>query len=135
MKFTNCIVPLHLGDTLPIKDRDVFFKTMEKLPIMDTVTPLAGGTGIDIGLSNVNPVLHVPATLLITGAVDHWGILFGDKEVYYEIYKHGFSVNVAKVKYAFYREECTIANKMGVGIQPTPRAHDICVRVIQETDA
>lgn len=114
------------GDTLPSKDRSDFFEAARELPIMDTVDPSAGDTVIDIGFSNVNPILHVPATILNMGAVDNWGIIFGDKNVFYDIYKHGFSVNVAKIQYALYQEECAIAKKMGIGIQPYDRKDFFC---------
>jgi opine dehydrogenase len=106
------------GDTLPSKDQKKFFEIMKQLPIMDTVDMSAGDTVIDIGFSNVNPILHVPATLLNMGAIDNWGTIFGDSNVFYDIYRHGFSPNVAKVQIALYKEEFAIAEKMGVGIQP-----------------
>lgn len=106
------------GDTLPSKDNKAFLEVMKELPIMDTVDAVLGDTVIDIGFSNVNPILHVPASIMNVGAIDNWGIIFGNKDEYYDIYKHGFSYNVAKIQYAFYQEEVAIAKKMGVGIQP-----------------
>ena len=106
------------GDTLPSRDQKEFFEVMKQLPIMDTVDISTGDTVIDIGFSNVNPILHVPATLLNMGAIDNWGTIFGDNNVFYDIYRHGFSPNVAKVQIALYKEEFAIAEKMGVGIQP-----------------
>jgi opine dehydrogenase len=106
------------GDALPSKDRRAFFEAMKAFPIMDTVDPVPGDTVIDIGFSNVNPILHVPATVMNVGAIDNWGVIFGDKEVFYDIYKHGFSYNLAKIQYALYREEAAVAERMGVGIQP-----------------
>ncbi len=106
------------GDTLPSKDRRAFFAAMEAFPIMDTIDAVPGDTVIDIGFSNVNPILHVPATIMNVGAIDNWGVVFGDKDVFYDIYKHGFSYHLAKIQYALYREEAAVAERMGVGIQP-----------------
>ncbi len=106
------------GDALPSRDRHAFFAAMKELPIMDTVDPVPGDTVIDIGFSNVNPILHVPATVMNVGAIDNWGVVFGSKEEFFDIYKHGFSYNLAKIQYALYREEAAVAERMGVGIQP-----------------
>ncbi len=106
------------GDTLPSRDRKAFLEAMGNFPVMDTIDPVPGDTVIDIGFSNVNPILHVPATVMNVGAIDNWGVIFGDKEEFFDIYKHGFSYNLAKIQYALYREEAAVAKRMGVGIQP-----------------
>ncbi len=105
------------GDTLPSRDRKPFFDAMAQLPPMDTVDPVNADTVLDVGLSNINPVLHVPAVLLNLGAIDNWGVSVGDKNSYYDIYRHGFSEHVARVQYAFHEEEQAIARALGVGIQ------------------
>lgn len=106
------------GDTLPSKDNKAFIEAMEDFPIMDTIDPVLGDTVIDIDFSNVNPILHVPASVMNVGAIDNWGIIFGDKDEFFDIYKHGFSYNLAKIQYTLYQEEAAIAQKVGVGIQP-----------------
>lgn len=106
------------GDTLPSCDNEAFMKAMKNFPIMDTVDLITGETIIDIGFSNVNPILHVPASIMNVGAIDNWGVIFGNNDEFYDIYKHGFSYNVAKIQYALYSEEVMIAEKMGIGIQP-----------------
>lgn len=110
------------GDTLPSRHRDAFFDAMRHFPIMDSVDMEAGDTILDVDLSNLNPILHVPSTILNAGAIDNWGIIFGDSNVYYDIYKHGFSPHVAKVQFQFYQELCGIAEKVGISIQHFERS-------------
>ena len=54
------------GATQPMTDIDDFLESAKYLPCMDAVThgdgPVAGDTVLDIGFSNVNPVIHVPAS-------------------------------------------------------------------------
>ncbi|WP_279009561.1 NAD/NADP octopine/nopaline dehydrogenase family protein [Synergistes jonesii] len=110
------------GDSLPSSDREQFFDAMREFAPMDSVTFVAGDTVLDTGFCNVNPILHVPATLLNAGAIDNWGKIdyVGAKDVYYCIYHYAFSENVSKVQYAFYLEEVKIAKALGVGIQAYP---------------
>lgn len=73
---------------------------------------------MDIGFSNVNPVLHCPGTLLGVGVMENWGRIFGGNDKYsYSIYSHAYCESIAEVQYAFYQEEVALAEKMGVGIQ------------------
>jgi opine dehydrogenase len=111
------------GDALPSCDQPSFFAAMKGFAPMDTVELIPGDTVVDIGFCNVNPILHVPAVLLNLGAIDNWGVIsdIGSKDVYYNIYRHGFSENVSKVQYALYLEEKKIAANMGIRIQEYPR--------------
>ena len=107
------------GDTLPSSDREQFFSALKGFAPMDTIDFIPGDTMVDIGFCNVNPILHVPAVLLNIGAIDNWGIIdpVGKKDVYFNIYRHGFSENVSKVQYSLYLEEVEITRKMGIQIQ------------------
>lgn len=107
-------------DTLPSCDSDQYAKAVKELPPLDTVAFDHGDTMLDIGFSNVNPILHVPSTIMNVGTIDNWGIIedVGTKEVFYDIYRHGFSPNVAKIQWEVYQEEVATAKKLGVGIQP-----------------
>ncbi|MEA3507674.1 MAG: NAD/NADP octopine/nopaline dehydrogenase family protein [Synergistota bacterium] len=111
------------GDALPSSDRSVFFDAMQEFAPMDTVDPIAGDTMVDVGFCNVNPILHVPAVLLNLGAIDNWGVIdhVGSRDVYFNIYRHGFSEHVSKVQYAIYLEELEIAEKMGIELQKYDR--------------
>lgn len=110
------------GDTLPSTDRPKFLDAMTNFAPMDSVTPIEADTVLDTGFCNVNPILHVPATILNTGAIDNWGKIdyVGSKDVYYCIYHYAFSENVSKIQYALYQEEVDIAKALGVGIQEYP---------------
>ncbi|MEW5920359.1 MAG: NAD/NADP octopine/nopaline dehydrogenase family protein [Bacillota bacterium] len=107
-------------DTLPSRNNKKFLNAMKELPPLDSVDKVLGDTVLDIGFSNVNPILHVPATIMNVGTIDNWGIIddVGNKDVYYDIYRHGFSYNVGKIQWEIYQEEVAIANAVGVGIQP-----------------
>lgn len=106
-------------DTMPSKDADDYVELMKEFPPLDTVTPNHGKTMLDIGFSNVNPLLHIPATLYNAGAIDNWGIIpdVGEKDVVYDIYRHGFSNSISNMQWAQYKEESAIAQALNVGIQ------------------
>ncbi|MCG8685322.1 MAG: NAD/NADP octopine/nopaline dehydrogenase family protein, partial [Desulfobacterales bacterium] len=92
----------------------------KEIPALDATTLIQGDTVLDIGLSNVNVLLHVPAVVLNTGTIENWGIIpnLGTKDAVYDIYAHGVSPCVGRVQYAFYQEQVAIANAFGVGICP-----------------
>lgn len=50
-------------DTLPSCDRQAYLDAIKDFAPLVTVTPDPGNTMLDVGFSNVNPILHVPATL------------------------------------------------------------------------
>jgi len=111
------------GDALPSCDREEFFSAMKDFAPMDSVDLIPGDTMADIGFCNVNPILHVPAVLLNLGAIDNWGVIdpVGKEDVYFNIYRHGFSENVSKIQYSLYLEEVEITKKMGIKIQHYPK--------------
>jgi len=106
-----------LGDALPSKDGDKFFETLTKIPAFDgTVEIERGDTVIGIGLSNPNPVVHVPGSILNVGAMEvseTEGIL-GIPKGKYSMYKHGMSPAVAGTQFAFHQEEREIADAIGL---------------------
>jgi opine dehydrogenase len=107
------------GGALPTRDQDAFVDSIEHLPSMESVVdPVDADDVIDIGFSNVNPVLHVPGTLLSLGAMENYGVIYGDDPDDFSIYSHGFCSSIAEVQSAFYDEVSAIADEMGVGIQP-----------------
>ncbi len=110
------------GAALPSKNNETFLKSIDYLACFDAITKgqgaVAGETVMDIGFSNINPVLHCPGTILGVGVMENWGILYGgnDKKTY-SIYSHAYCKSIAEVQYAFYKEEIELAEIMGVGIQ------------------
>lgn len=105
-------------DTLPSSDFDEYLSKKKEIPALDATELVQGDTVLDIGLSNVNVLLHVPAVMLNVGAIENWGIIpnVGDNDVFYDIYAHGVSPSVGKVQYAFYQDQLAIAEAFGVGL-------------------
>ncbi|MCI5865414.1 MAG: NAD/NADP octopine/nopaline dehydrogenase family protein [Cloacibacillus porcorum] len=108
------------GASLPMSDIDDFLESSKYLPCIDAVTqgngPEAGNTVLDIGFANINPVIHVPATILGVSTMENWGKIFGgyDKNSY-SMYCHGLCPSICEVQYQFYEEEKAIAKAIGVG--------------------
>lgn len=110
------------GASLPLTDQDAFLASSTLLGCFDSITqgdgPTSGDTVMDIGFSNVNPVLHCPGTLLGVGTMENWGIIYGGNDHYtYSIYSHSYCPSIAEVQYAFYQEEVKLAEAMGVHVQ------------------
>ena len=108
------------GAALPAVDTDDFLEASKYLPAMDAVTqgdgPAKGDTILDIDFANVNPVIHVPATILGVSTMENWGVIFcGHDRTTYSMYSHGLCPSICEVQYKFYNEEIAIAQKIGVG--------------------
>lgn len=108
------------GASLPMTDIDDFMESTKYLPCMDSVTTgdgvVAGNTVVDIGLSNINPVIHVPASLLGVSSMENWSLVYGNAPDSYSMYSHGLCPSICRVQYQFYKEECAIAEAMGVSM-------------------
>ena len=115
----DCICRIReiLCDALPSKDGDKFFQIMKGLPVFDgTIEIKRGDTIFGVDLSNPNPVVHVPGSILNVGAMEvseMEGIL-GIPKGQYSMYKYGMSPGVSNVQLAFYKEEKKIADAMGI---------------------
>lgn len=109
------------GATLPMTDIDDFMETVPLLGCLDAVTngdgPVKGETVLDIGFSNINPVIHVPATLLGVSTMENWGKIFGDFDKSgYSMYAHALCPSICEVQYNFYNEEIALADAIGVDL-------------------
>ena len=115
------------GAAMPAKDTDAFIESSKYLPSMDAVTygdgAVAGDTVLDTGFSNVNPVLHCPGAILGVSTMENFGRVFGEDKYKFSIYSHAYCESVSTVQYTFYTEECELAAKLGVGIQPYEKEH------------
>ena len=115
------------GAAMPACDTELFLESAKRLPSMDAVTMgdgvVAGDTSLDIGFSNVNPVLHCPGTILGVSTMENYGKIFGDDKLKFSIYSHAYCNSISEVQYSFYQEECALAKAIGVGIQPYERDH------------
>lgn len=105
------------GACLPMSDIDEFMESVKYLPCMDSVTygegPTTGDTMLDIGFSNVNPVIHVPASLLGVSSMENWEV-YGNAPGSYSMYSHGLCPSICRVQYQFYKEECAISEAIGI---------------------
>ncbi len=111
------------GAALPMTDQEIFLESSKALGCFDAITEgdgvVGGGTVLDIGFSNVNPVIHVPGTILGVGTMENFGRIYGgNNPKVYSIYSHSFCPSISEVQYEFYSEEMRLAEAIGVGIQP-----------------
>ncbi len=115
------------GAAMPASDTEAFLESAKYLPSMDGVTTgegaVAADTVVDTGLSNVNPVLHCPGTILGVSTMENFGTVLGHDKYQFSIYSHAYCPSISEVQYAFYKEECALADAMGVGIQPYEKEH------------
>lgn len=106
------------GASMPMTDIDAFMESIKYLPAMDSVTfgngPVKGDTVMDIGFSNVNPVIHVPASILGVSSMENWSLVYGNAPDSYSMYSHGLCPSICRVQYQFYEEELAIAKAMGI---------------------
>ncbi len=113
------------GSALPTRDTEAFLESSKALGCFDAITQgdgaVAGDTVLDIGFSNVNPVIHVPGTLLGVSTMENFGTVLGKNLHEYSIYSHAFCPSISEVQYRFYGEEMALAEAIGVGIQPFDR--------------
>lgn len=114
------------GAALPSTDQEIFLESSKAIGSFDAITTgdgsVGGKTVLDIGFSNVNPVLHVPGTLLGASVMENFGRVFGGNDKYqYSIYSHAYSESVAEVQYAFYLEQVKLAETMGIDLQRYPK--------------
>ena len=115
----DCILRIRelVGDALPSKDGNTFFDTLKGIPAFDGIVEVKkGDTVIGVGLSNPNPVVHVPGSILNVGAmeVSEMEGTLGIPKGQYSMYKHGISPAVSRVQFAFYQEERKLADAMGI---------------------
>lgn len=115
----NCIIRIReiIGDALPSQDGDRFIEVLKEIPAFDgTLEVKKGDTILGVDLSNPNPLVHVPGSILNVGAmeVSEMEGAFGIPPGEYSMYKYGMSPAVARVQRAFYQEERKIAGALGV---------------------
>ncbi len=114
------------GAALPQEDTEDLLWSTRYLGCFDSITegdgPVAGNTVLDIGFSNVNPVIHVPGTVLGASVMENFGRIYGGHDRYqYSIYSHAFCPSLSEVQVAFYNEEIALAEEIGVDVARYPR--------------
>ena len=114
------------GAALPDADSDDLLESTRYLGCFDSITqgdgPVKGKTVLDIGFSNVNPVIHVPGTRLGASVMENFGRIYGGHDRFqYSIYSHAFCPSLSEVQVAFYEEETALAEAIGVDLARYPR--------------
>lgn len=108
------------GACQPMSDIEDFMESTKYLPCMDAITqgdgPVTGDTMLDIGFSNVNPVIHVPASILGVSSMENWSLVYGNAPDSYSMYSHGLCPSICRVQYQFYEEERAIAKAIGIKV-------------------
>lgn len=109
------------GASLPSSDQADFLESTKYMGSMDAITNgdgVVGGTTVmDTGFSNVNPVLHCPGVILGVSTMENFGTVLKQNKYDFSIYTHAYCQSISEVQYALYKEECDLAEAMGVGIQ------------------
>lgn len=110
-------------DTLPSSDYEDYLRIVKEIPALDATQLVHGDTALDISISNVNPLLHIPAVVMNAGTIENWGIIphLGGPDIYYDIYAFGCSPAVGEVQYAYYEDLVKITRAYGVGICPVEK--------------
>ena len=113
---------------MPDKDTEVFLESSKLLGCFDSITEGdgadAGKTVLDVGFSNVNPVIHVPGTVLGASVMENFGRIYGGHDPFqYSIYSHAFCPSVSEVQYKFYNEEIALAEAIGVDLIRYPKEY------------
>jgi len=118
----DCVFRIHrlVYDTLPSTDGDKFFEVLKDIPPFEGTAVLErGDTVIGIGLSNPNPVVHTPGSILSVGPMEVTQMeemTLGIPKGKFSMYKHGMSPAVSRVQFAFYQDMCKIASAIGIKI-------------------
>lgn len=107
------------GAAMPACDSARFLDTAEYLPCMDSITKgdgaVMGDTVLDIGFANINPVIHVPASVLGVSSMENWEV-YGNEPGSYSMYSHGLCPSICRVQWQFYQEQCRIAAAIGIDL-------------------
>lgn len=106
------------GAALPMKDTDAFLESANYIAAFDAIRLgdgfVRGVTVMDVNLSNVNPVIHVPGTVLGVSTMQNFGTVLGQDPKNYSLYGFALCPAIAEVQSVFWKEELAIAEKMGI---------------------
>ena len=106
----DCILRIHrlMCDALPSKEGDKFLEVLKDIPPFEGTSVLErGDTVIGIGLSNPNPVVHTPGSILSVGPMEvsqMEEMTLGIPKSKFSMHKHGMSPSISRVQFAFYQE-------------------------------
>ncbi len=117
-------VCLMRGAAIPTTDSDVFLESAKHFPPFDPAFFAENGddfgiqkgdTILDVALSNVNPVIHVPGAIMGAAIMQNF-TLFGKFKQNYSLYAHGLSPATATVQVDFWKETNEVAKAAGTTI-------------------
>jgi len=108
------------GAALPSKDSDDFIAAAEYIPAFDAIRTgdgfVKGTDVIDVNLGNVNPVIHVPGTVLGVSTMQNFDTVLGQEMKNYSLYGFALCPAIAEVQAKFWDEEKALASAMNVGL-------------------
>lgn len=108
------------GAALPDSDTPAFLESANYIPALDAVRTgdgfVAGKSVLDVNLSNVNPVIHVPGTVLGAAVMQNFGTVLGQDPKNYSLYGFALCPAIAEVQAVFWEEEKALAKAMDVDV-------------------
>lgn len=122
------------GCALPMTDNDRFFESAYYIPAFGAIIDadgevtvskaghefqhgfVRGTTVLDVNLSNVNPVIHVPGTILAVSTMQNFDKVLDQEMKNYSLYGFGLCPAIAEVQAVFWEEEKAIAKAMDIDI-------------------
>lgn len=122
------------GCALPAKDNEAFMASAYYIPAFGAIIDaegevtisrkgeefhhgfVTGNTVLDIILSNVNPVIHVPGTVLAVSTMQNFDTVLGQEKKNYSLYGFGACPAIAEVQAKFWDEEKALAKAMDIGL-------------------
>ncbi|KAF5042639.1 Opine dehydrogenase [anaerobic digester metagenome] len=117
------------GCALPMTDNKAFMASAYYIPAFDAIIDaqgevtgefhhgfVEGNTILDINLSNVNPVIHVPGTVLGVSTMQNFDTVLGQEKKNYSLYGFALCPAIAEVQAKFWEEEKALAKAMEVGL-------------------
>lgn len=108
------------GAALPATDTDDFIESGNYIPAFDAIRTgdgfVKGTDVIDVNLGNVNPVIHVPGTVLGVSTMQNFDTVLGQEMKNYSLYGFALCPAIAEVQSVFWEEEKALAKAMDVGL-------------------
>lgn len=108
------------GAALPASDSDDFIAAADYIGAFDAIRTgdgfVKGTDVIDVNLGNVNPVIHVPGTVLGVSTMQNFDTVLGQEMKNYSLYGFALCPAIAQVQSVFWEEEKALAKTMNVGL-------------------
>ncbi len=114
------------GAALPATDTDALLESAKYFPPFDQVFFAENGddfgfqkgdTALDVSISNVNPVIHVPGAILGAAVMQNYEFL-GHKIQNYSLYADAFCPAISEVQVKFWGESEAVAKAAGTTVAP-----------------